>query len=645
MTLRKSTKIWPALLLGSVILAAVIRENSGALGCAGILAACLAILSGSVLVARGIAAAFRLIVRRLTLRLAFSYFLIGIVPIPLLATLLFVLAYLLAHQIVATRVRREVIAIGDEASAASPNVRQARLVEKRIAESDAPWLRVGEPVPWVEKLDRPRPLLAEGHIWLASSVTRAGNSGRLFLVPFGDSSRDSLQQLADRTGYAVYVEHASAKPQVSIEVGGDSAKKKPPIFSYKTDKFRRRAVEQEEITSADFVRPKDRAKTGDGWLDREWILAVYPETCLATFGRGGEGKVMALFVAKTSPRNLASQLFAQGAPGIGKVFWIALASVSGVLLLVYFVALAIAFTLVGSIARNVNRLTRATRAIAGGDFSVRVKSKSRDQIGDLARSFDGMAASIEHLLLETTKKERLESEIAVARTIQQKLLPSLGVTLPGLAVLTRFEPVAELGGDYYDFLPMPGGRTAIAVGDVSGHGLPTGLLVAMAKAGLSTLIESGVVGSPLFSRLNELIHRSTDSRNYMTLALLAYDVQTREGELTNAGQLAPYRISGGSVESLSLPSFPLGIAPRSDFPTRRYQFSSGDRIVFLTDGFVEAAGTDGEPFGFERLETLLRTEAESDAIRLRDTLLCAVAAHTTGLPPEDDRTLVILTIE
>jgi serine phosphatase RsbU (regulator of sigma subunit) len=289
-------------------------------------------------------------------------------------------------------------------------------------------------------------------------------------------------------------------------------------------------------------------------------------------------------------------------------------------------------------------LTRAAQAIARGDFSVRVQSKARDQIGDLARSFDGMAESIERLLVQTAEKERLEGEIAIARTIQQKLLPPPEAELPGLRILAHFQPVAEIGGDYYDYFAMPGGRTAVAVGDVSGHGLPTGLLAAMAKAALTTQIESGLSGSALFARLNDLIHRSTDSRNYMTLALLACEASTRRVELTNAGQLAPYRISNGTVASLSLPSFPLGTSPRTEFPTATYELHAGDRVVLLTDGLVEAADPAGEPYGFERLEALLRAGSSSDAEALRDAILAAVAAHTAGAPADDDRTLVIVTL-
>src|SRR5204863_3395783 len=134
--------------------------------------------------------------------------------------------------------------------------------------------------------------------------------------------------------------------------------------------------------------------------------------------------VVIVLIARTSPRVVAGQLFAQGIPAIERVIRAILVGLTVILLLVYMIALAIAFILVGSIARNVNRLTRASRAIARGDFSVRVQSRSRDQIGDLARSFDSMAGSIEGLMVQTADKERLEGEIAIARTIQQKLLPA-----------------------------------------------------------------------------------------------------------------------------------------------------------------------------------------------------------------------------
>ena len=192
---------------------------------------------------------------------------------------------------------------------------------------------------------------------------------------------------------------------------------------------------------------------------------------------------------------------------------------------------------------------------------------------------------------------------------------------------------------------MPDGRTAVALGDVSGHGLPTGLLVAMAKAALVTLLEANHSGAELLGRLNDLIHRSTDPRHYMTLVLLAYDPRTRRGLLTNAGQLAPYRISGGRIEQLSLPGLPLGLFPDRAFPEREYAFASGDLVVFLTDGFIEAVNAEDESFGFERFEAVLQTHAPAGAAAVRDALLAAVSAHTAARAADDDRTLLILTLD
>ena len=628
MALKKSTKAWLVNLTVSAVVACVIGATSKRLGCVGVLAVTSAIFSGLVLLAMGIARLFRLIVRRIALRLAFSYFLIGVVPIPLLAALLFAVSYVLASQLLGTRVRREADVVIEHAASA-PATPSFRVQDGKIESSDIDWLSPGTAVPWASSLDAPRPLVKDRAVWFAVP-TFGSDPGRIKLVWFSDPSGRPLQELADRTGYEVRQGFGRGRPGVAID-----------LEDRPDSEARLRKRKKNEWAAA--VRPKNRPTGGSGLWEGEWLFGVYLEKPIAVAAGGDPDRVVAL-LARTSPRVLFDQIFAQGVPDVGRVFWGIVLGIGVALLLVYLVALGIAFYLVGTIARSVNRLTRAAQAIARGDFSVRVQSKARDQIGDLARSFDGMAESIERLLVQTAEKQRLEGEIAIARTIQQKLLPPPEAELPGLRILAHFQPVAEIGGDYYDYFAMPDERTAVAVGDVSGHGLPTGLVAAMAKAALTTQIESGLSGSALFARLNDLIHRSTDSRNYMTLALLVCEASTRRVELTNAGQLAPYRISNGTVASLSLPSFPLGTSPRTEFPTATYELHAGDRVVLLTDGLVEAADPAGEPYGFERLEALLRAGSSSDAEALRDAILAAVAAHTAGAPADDDRTLVIVTL-
>jgi HAMP domain-containing protein len=623
--LKRRTRIWLAVLAVSLTATIILHAVRKDPGCLGALTLALAVNAGLVLLAFGIAAAFSAIVRRLTLRLAFSYFLIGVVPIPLLAMLLSTVAYLLAHQVMATRVRREVTAVAQD-MASRGKVSIVRLDGEAVESSDVSWLKPGDKMAWARSLDMPRPVIESGEVWIA--MRRAPEEpSTVLLVPVSRDA-DFLRRLADQTGYAVWIETGrSHQKRGGWQVNAEPAARPRP---------------------REFTRPstpESKPSAAIGPLDREWINALYVEKAVFSTEHSGSDEDVIIFIARTSPRVLAKQFFAQGIPAIGRVFEAIVVGLSAILLLVYLVALSIAFILVGSIARNVNRLTRASQAIARGDFSVRVQSRSRDQIGDLARSFDGMAGSIEGLMVQTAEKERLEGEIAIARTIQQKLLPTPEATLPGMAVLAEFLPLAALGGDYYDYFTMPDGRSAVAVGDVSGHGLPTGLLVAMAKAGLSTLIESGLAGPALFDRLNDLIHRSTDSRNCMTLAFFAYDPASRRGDLTNAGQLAPYRLSAEGLQSLSLPSFPLGLSERFDFPMQAFSFTAGDRLIFVTDGFVEAANPEGEPFGFERLEALLNAHASSDAAGLKTAIIEAVDNHSGGVPPADDRTLVILTLQ
>jgi serine phosphatase RsbU (regulator of sigma subunit) len=624
--LRKSTRIWIAVFLLSAGGGALLERLRPEGGCTVGLFQAAAVAALLVLLARGAVALFRLVIRRTALRLAFSYFLIGVVPIPLLLALLFLSSYIVAHQYMANRIRREVTAVGESAltSVRRRNLPGASAQGGKVESSDVAWLKPGAAAPWIEAIARPGFLVADERLWLVAPAS----PGSVRFLDLSDPEAPWIQELADRTGYTVRAEASEA----STENRG---------FTVRTDEPEKPGP---KIVEPPERRPAGAPPPGQGLIRSEWIHAFYLETVLDA-PTGAPRYDVAVLIGTASPQLLVDQLFAQGVKDVGRIFRIAFVAVGGILLVVYLQALVIAFVLVGSIARNVNRLTRAAQAVGRGDFSVRIQSKSRDQIGDLARSFDGMAESIQKLLVETAEKERLQSELSIARTIQHKLLPPPEAARPGFRVLAHFEPVAEIGGDYYDYLEMPDGRTAIALGDVSGHGLPTGLLVAMAKAALATLLEAAHSGAELFGRLNDLIHRSTDPRHYMTLVVLAYDPRTRRGLLTNAGQLAPYRISGGRVEALSLPGLPLGLFPDRSFPEREFAFESGDVVVFLTDGFVEAADGKDEPIGFERVEAVLAKSAAGGAAAIRDALLAAVRAHTGERPADDDRTLLILTLE
>jgi serine phosphatase RsbU (regulator of sigma subunit) len=313
------------------------------------------------------------------------------------------------------------------------------------------------------------------------------------------------------------------------------------------------------------------------------------------------------------------------------------------LLIIYMMAALFAAVLIFSITRAVNRIEKGTKAVERGDFSYRIAMKPTNQLGEMAQSFDRMTQSLSSLLVTVAEKERLQSEIEIAATIQRNLLPSEGPKFHGVSFSAHFEPTASIGGDYYDVFNLDKTRLAVAIGDVSGHGLSTGIVMAMVKAAMTTLVEEGADERSLFRRLNELVHRSTERRAFMTLGFTIFDLEHSTIRHTNAGHLYPYLLRKNAAPlSIESPSLPLGV--RSDITTQTVELKleEGDAIVYLSDGIVEAQNSNGDPLGFEHLEALLAQETDRSPTAIRDAILEAVARHSGSRPADDDRTIMVL---
>src|SRR5437762_10671875 len=255
-------------------------------------------------------------------------------------------------------------------------------------------------------------------------------------------------------------------------------------------------------------------------------------------------------------------------------------SLATMLMIIYFFASAFAAVLIFSISRAVNRIEKGTKAVERGDFSYRIRMTPHNQLGQMAQSFDRMTESIASLLTSVAEKERLQSEIEIAATIQRNLLPKEGPEFRGVSFSAHFEPTASIGGDYYDVFNLDKTHLAVAIGDVSGHGLSTGLVMAMVKAAITTLVEERADETSLFHRLNDLVYRSTERRAFMTLAFTIFDLEHGRIRHTNAGHLYPYLLrSGGPPIAIEVPSLPLGV--RSDILTHTAEvdLNEGDTVV------------------------------------------------------------------
>ncbi|HUJ15804.1 MAG TPA: SpoIIE family protein phosphatase [Thermoanaerobaculia bacterium] len=367
-------------------------------------------------------------------------------------------------------------------------------------------------------------------------------------------------------------------------------------------------------------------------------------TSLNEWETGSSGGNRPLFTLIITPVSSLFQFYF--GPGSDQYVHILINIIAGIavtLLFIYMIAALFASVLIFSISRAVNRIEKGTKAVERGDFTYRIGMKPHNQLGEMAQSFDRMTESIATLLTNVAEKERLQSEIAIAASIQRNLLPKEGPQFGGVSFAAHFEPTASIGGDYYDVFNLDKSRLAVAIGDVSGHGLSTGLVMAMVKAAITTLVEEGADEVALFDRLNELVYRSTERRAFMTLAFTIFDLERGTIRHTNAGHLYPYLLRDGQPPvSIELPSLPLGVRAEIHTRTATLDLEEGDTIVYLSDGIVEAQSEQQDPFGFDQLESLLAQAKDRSPSALRDTILDAVARHSGTRPADDDRTVMVL---
>ena len=393
---------------------------------------------------------------------------------------------------------------------------------------------------------------------------------------------------------------------------------------------------------ADFDDFRERGVKGG----RIFFYDITEQDGLIDWSTGAPNPQKRLFTAISNPISNLVQFYFGGATNsrIMHTIFLVIVGLACALMLAYLIATAFAAVLIFSISRAVNRIEKGTRAVERGDFSYRIRMKRHNQLGAMAQSFDRMTESIASLLTTVTEKERLQSEIEIAASIQRNLLPKEGPRFRGVSFSAHFEPTTSIGGDYYDVFNLDKARLAVAIGDVSGHGLSTGLVMAMVKAAITTLVEEGAEEVSLFQRLNQLVFRSTERRAFMTLAFTIFDLERGTIRHTNAGHLYPYLLRRGTnvARSIESPSLPLGVRESIITQTAEVDLQEGDAVVYLSDGIVEAQDENGDPLGFDQLESLLATLVESSPSDIRDAILDAVARHSGTRPADDDRTVMVL---
>ena len=261
-----------------------------------------------------------------------------------------------------------------------------------------------------------------------------------------------------------------------------------------------------------------------------------------------------------------------------------------------------------------------------------------------------VAVAIERarLAAEEAERKRLSSEVDVARKIQLSLHPRDFAAPPGFDLAGESRACVETSGDYHDVLHGAGGRLALLVGDVSGHGLGAALFMASARALVRTLFADATDPVPAFRGLNAFLCRDMPGDSFMSLLAATIDPADRSLRWVSAGHNAPLLWRAGQEMRELAPTGPvLGVVPDCAYRVGGpFTLEAGDALLLYTDGLFESRGPDGEPFGEPRLqESLAAHAAETAAARpVVDGLLADLKAYLGDRPVDDDVTCVVLRV-
>ena len=257
------------------------------------------------------------------------------------------------------------------------------------------------------------------------------------------------------------------------------------------------------------------------------------------------------------------------------------------------------------------------------------------------------AVAIENAQLyqQSMEKRRLDRELRVAGRIQEQLLPEKPPEIAGFDIAAASRPCSQVGGDFYDFVPLGKNRTAIVIADVAGKGVPAALLMATARAGMRAHLEATMEPRQLNRRLNRnLCH---DARSGQFVSLFCGVLNTKEKTLlySNAGHNPPLVVRSGDARPLGKGGLVLGADERESYEQEEIALRSGDLVFFYTDGITEALNSKDDLFGTKRLLHILRRAGKADSREIISRVMDAVRQFSGGVGQSDDISLVVIRVE
>ena len=296
-------------------------------------------------------------------------------------------------------------------------------------------------------------------------------------------------------------------------------------------------------------------------------------------------------------------------------------------------------------------LGKDAQTISSGDLDYRAEIRSNDEIGDLAKSFNGMAASlkeyIENLTAVTAEKERIGAELDVATHIQKSMLPCIFPAFPDrkeFDVYATMNPAKEVGGDFYDFFMVDDTHLAVVMADVSGKGVPAALFMVIGKTLIKDHTEPGISLGDVFSDVNNMLCDSNSEGLFITAFEGVLDLVTGEFRYVNAGHEPPYICKQGEGYEAYRIKAGFVLAGMEDLRYREgsLQLSAGDRIFLYTDGVTEATDAENQLYGSERLHRVLNDHLDANPEALLAAVKADVDRFVGDAPQFDDITMLCM---
>jgi serine phosphatase RsbU (regulator of sigma subunit) len=306
------------------------------------------------------------------------------------------------------------------------------------------------------------------------------------------------------------------------------------------------------------------------------------------------------------------------------------------------------------ISRPIKMLAWRADQIARGDLETRVEITSGDEIGMLGENFNYMADRLLILMRETAEKATLEKELEVARTIQETLVPPPDpVERDFVKLAGYFLPASVCGGDWWTVHDMPDGRILVVIGDVTGHGVPSAMITAAAKAACDVVRATEgdkLTVTRLLEVMNRAIFESAKRKFVMTCFASILDPKRKLITYANAGHNFPYLFrpaaaDGNDFQVLMSRGNRLGDLEESTYSEKTAPLVANDVLVWYTDGIVECENDRGEEYGEKRFRAAIRRASDLDPVAMRESVVSAAGQFFGERPRKDDITMVFARIK